>query len=88
MRLFGKIHTIEYIPSIQYLPMTQTVKLQIARNRQEMFLFYKEVIDEHRRTFDPENLRDLVDTYLLEIQKAAELGKEKELFEGKDHGEK
>lgn len=86
MRLFGKIHMIDYIPTTQYLPVTQTVKLQIAQNRQEMFLFYKEVIDEHRATFNPENCRDLVDTYLLEIQKAKEEGREKELFEGKDHG--
>lgn len=86
MRLFGKIHTIDYIPITQYFPSTQTAKHQISRNRQEMFIFYKEVIEEHRRTFDCNNLRDLVDTYLYEIEKAKELGCEDQLFEGNEHG--
>lgn len=48
--------------------------------------FLQETVEEHRRTFDPSNLRDLVDTYLLEIQKATEAGTDRYLFEGRDHG--
>lgn len=48
--------------------------------------FLQETIEEHRRTFDPSNLRDLLDTYLLEIQKATEAGTDRHLFEGRDHG--
>lgn len=48
--------------------------------------FLQETIDEHRRTFDPSHLRDLLDTYLYEIQKANEEGNGHKLFEGKDHG--
>lgn len=51
-----------------------------------MAQFFQEVIDEHRRTFDPSHLRDLLDTYLYEIQKANEEGVGHHLFEGKDHG--
>lgn len=86
MKLFGKIHTIDYIPITQYFPSTQTAKHQISQNRKEMFIFYKEVIEEHRRTFDSNNLRDLVDTYLYEIEKAKEQGCEDQLFEGNEHG--
>lgn len=60
-----------------------TIPLQ---NRAEMGLFLQETIDEHRRTFDPSNLRDLLDTYLYEIQKASEEGNDHKLFEGRDHG--
>lgn len=49
--------------------------------------FLQETIDEHRKSFDPSHLRDLLDTYLYEIQKANEEGNGHNLFEGKDHGE-
>lgn len=50
--------------------------------------FLQETIDEHRKTFDASNLRDLLDTYLYEIQKANEEGNGDNLFEGKDHGKR
>lgn len=56
------------------------------QNREEMAQFFQEVIDEHKRTFEPSHLRDLLDTYLYEIQKATEEGVGHHLFEGKDHG--
>lgn len=86
MRLFGQIHTVEYIPTFQYLPGNKIARGKLAENRQEMFDFYRKVIEEHRATFDPNNIRDLVDTYLDEIQKAKENGSEGDLFDGKDHG--
>lgn len=51
-----------------------------------MFEFLQETIDDHRRTFDSGNLRDLLDTYLNEIEKATEAGTDRHLFDGKDHG--
>lgn len=87
MRLFGEINTVDYIPSVQYLPTIFEAKKKISKNREEMFEFYREVISEHKETFDPNNIRDLVDTYLAEIMKAKEEGRSNELFEGKDHGE-
>lgn len=91
MRLFGEITSVDYIPITQYLPAFrnafQTAKSQIADNRKEMFAFYRDVIEDHRRTFDRDNIRDLVDFYLLEIQVAKENGTEHELFGGRDHEE-
>lgn len=46
--------------------------------------FYKEIVDEHKKTFDPNNIRDLVDTYILEIELAKNEGREEFLFGGKD----
>lgn len=86
MRLFGEIHTVDYIPSFQYLPGKRTAKNKITKNREDMFEFYKEVIDDHKRTFDANCIRDLIDTYLAEIVKATEEGRDKLLFEGKNHG--
>lgn len=87
MILFGKIYTVDYIPITQYLPAVQSAKSQIAENRREMFEFYKEVIEDHRQTYDSSNIRDLVDTYLMEIETAKQNNTEHELFEGKDHDE-
>lgn len=86
MRLFGEIHTVDYIPSFQYLPGKRTARNKIAKNREDMFEFYREVIDDHKRTFDGNCIRDLIDTYLAEIVKATEEGRDKLLFEGKNHG--
>lgn len=85
MRLFGTLFTVDYIPITQHLPAMRTAKDKINVNRQEMFEFYKEIIDDHRKTFDRNNIRDLVDTYLLEIENAKLNGTEHELFEGRDH---
>lgn len=87
MKLFGKIHSVDYIPITQYLPSFQSAKSQIADNRNEMFKFYKEVIEAHKETFDRDNIRDLVDYYLLEIENAKINGTEQQLFDGRDQNE-
>ncbi|EDW82806.1 uncharacterized protein Dwil_GK24949 [Drosophila willistoni] len=87
MRLFGEIHTVDYIPTMQCFPSISTAKNKIAQNRAEMQKFYQDVIDDHKRTFDPTNVRDLVDYYLLEIEKAKAEGTQAELFDGKNHEE-
>lgn len=87
MILFGKIYTVDYIPITQYLPAVQSAKSKIAENRKEMFEFYKEVIEDHRKTFDSNNIRDIVDTYLMEIENAKLSDTENELFEGNSHDE-
>lgn len=86
MRLFGEIHTVDYIPTVQYFPSILTAKNKIAKNREEMQRFYQDVIDEHKKTFDGSNIRDLVDFYLAEIEKAKQEGRDEELFDGKNHG--
>lgn len=85
MRLFGEITTVDYIPTVQYLPGNLSAKNKIAKNREEMLEFYQEVIDDHKKSFDADNIRDLIDMYLSEIEKAKLEGRDEELFDGKDH---
>ncbi|XP_026494957.1 cytochrome P450 18a1 [Vanessa tameamea] len=85
MRLFGEIHYGEYIPLYNYLPGKALIQEKVAKNREEMFAFYQTLIDEHRSTLDVNNVRDLIDVYLVEIEKAKIEGKEGELFEGRDN---
>lgn len=48
-----------------------------------MAQFFEEIVQEHRKTFDNGNIRDVVDAYLQEIEVAEEEGRTDELFEGK-----
>lgn len=87
MILFGKINIVDYFPIVESLPYIQTVKCQIAENRNMMFQYYKEVIDRHRETFNQENIRDVIDFYLLEIANAKHSTHQNGLFEGVDQDE-
>ncbi|CAH0555177.1 unnamed protein product [Brassicogethes aeneus] len=84
-KLFGSLQAALFIPFLKYLPGHNSTREKISKNRAEMGEFLQETIDEHRKTFDPSHLRDLLDTYLYEIQKANEEGTGHHLFEGKDH---
>lgn len=70
----------------QYLPGKAQAQIKVAKNRAEMFEFYQSLIDEHRETLDISSARDLIDVYLIEIEKAKLEGRAGELFEGRDHG--
>ncbi|XP_066995612.2 cytochrome P450 18a1 [Anabrus simplex] len=82
-KLFGSLAWVNFLPVMRYLPGLQETRKKLAKNRFEMGAFFQETLDEHRETFDPCNIRDLIDTYLLEIQHAKE--EERQLFDGKDH---
>nr|DAD54443.1 TPA_exp: cytochrome P450 enzyme 41 [Aphis glycines] len=84
-RLFGRLSFVNYIPMFKHLPWLQNVKSKLSANREEMADFFQETVDQHRATFEEGNIRDLVDTYLLEIQKAKAEGREDKLFQGKNH---
>ncbi|XP_035736403.1 cytochrome P450 18a1-like [Vespa mandarinia] len=84
-KLFGSIAAVNFIPIMRYLPCLQKVQNKISQNRAEMADFFQETVDQHRVTFDENNIRDLVDAYLLEIQKAKAEGREALLFQGKNH---
>ncbi|OAD52306.1 Cytochrome P450 18a1 [Eufriesea mexicana] len=84
-KLFGSMAAVNFIPVMRYLPCLQKVRNKISENRAEMADFFQEAVDQHRATFDESTVRDLVDAYLLEIEKAKGEGRAKMLFEGKNH---
>nr|XP_018918263.1 PREDICTED: cytochrome P450 18a1 [Bemisia tabaci] len=85
-KLFGGVmQYVNFIPILGYLPGQQKTKQKIEANRAEMAQFFEEIVQEHRKTFDNGNIRDVVDAYLQEIEVAEEEGRTDELFEGKDH---
>nr|CAH7768007.1 unnamed protein product [Callosobruchus chinensis] len=84
-KLFGSLEAALFIPFLRHLPGYATTLQKFAKNREEMAKFLQETIDEHKKTFNPEHLRDLLDTYLYEIQKANAEGNGHDLFGGRDH---
>lgn len=85
-KLFGSMAAVNFIPVMRYLPCLQKVRNKISENRAEMADFFQEAVDQHRATFDESTVRDLVDAYLLEIEKAKGEGRATMLFQGKNHG--
>lgn len=85
-KLFGRMVPVNFIPLMRYLPGLCKVRDKLSRNRSEMAEFFQETVDEHRNTFDKENIRDIVDAYLVEIEKAQTEGRSAMLFQGKNHG--
>lgn len=85
-KLFSSVSVVNYIPIMRYLPWMQSIQNKITQNRKEMANFFQETINQHKTTFNENNVRDLVDTYLIEIQRAKEEDREAQLFQGKNHG--
>lgn len=83
-KLFGSIVYVNFLPVLKYLPGLKYVMSKLDQNRGEMANFFQDNVEQHRNTFDASNIRDLVDAYLLEIEKAKAEGRE--LFQGKNHG--
>ncbi|XP_056589187.1 cytochrome P450 2B4-like [Triplophysa dalaica] len=54
------------VPFIKHFPGPHQ---KILQNANELLDFIREEVEEHRQTLDPENLRDFIDAYLLEIDK-------------------
>lgn len=82
-KLFGSIVYVNFLPILKYLPGLKFVMSKLDQNRGEMANFFQDNVEQHRNTFDATNIRDLVDAYLLEIEKAKDEGRE--LFQGKNH---
>lgn len=87
-KFFARIALINHVSMLRFLPWMQVTRNKISQNRAEMANFFQETVDQHRATFNKDNVRDIVDTYLLEIEQAREEGREEQLFEGKNHGKK
>ncbi len=88
-RLFTLTGAMIFLPFLKHLPGVASACKQLRANREEMMGFVRGVIAEHRAKLDPENPKDLVDAYLLEIDAAArrraETGEdEKDIFHGFD----
>jgi len=73
-RLFLLTGAMVFIPVLKHLPGANNALNEIKKNRDEMVEFVRCIIQEHKETLDPESPRDLVDSYLIEIENADKAG--------------
>ncbi|GAB6027576.1 hypothetical protein CHUAL_001815 [Chamberlinius hualienensis] len=69
MQLFSVAAPASYVPGLRYVPGINWAYNQIVKNREEMFEFFKQIVEDHKATRDPTKARDFVDEYLMEIDK-------------------
>ena len=75
---------IMFLPFLRHLPGVKTTLNQLNANREEMLQFVRKVIADHREQLNPEHPKDLIDSYLIEIEKVKNDEERKELFHGYD----
>ena len=83
-RLFKLTGVMMFLPFIKMFPAMSEVCNKLKKNREELLNFVAEIIEEHKRSLDSKSPRDLVDAYLLEIEKTRENGTTEEVFQSKE----
>lgn len=74
-RLFGMLRPVNVFSPLSHMLEEHNIQQKIKNNHEEICVYFQSIIDEHRNTFDPNLVRDLVDAYLLEIMHNKETGK-------------
>ena len=80
-RLFNLTGAMVFIPVLKHLPGTSTALNDLKKNRDEMLEFVRYIIKDHRVTLDTDSPRDLVDSYLIEMEKARKAGNLDQVFD-------
>ena len=61
------------VPALRHIPGDPFgAKIRIER-MQKVLNFLREIVDEHRNTFDEENIRDYIDAFLAEQKRQADI---------------
>jgi len=80
-RLYMLTGAMTFIPILKHLPGISSACQQLMKNRDEMLEFVRYIVLDHKATLDVSQPRDLVDSYLIEIEKASATNTTKEVFE-------
>ncbi|XP_018114301.1 cytochrome P450 2D15-like [Xenopus laevis] len=60
----------QIVTAVPWLSKIPGVTKKVFQPQIRIFAYLKELVDEHRRTWDPEYKRDFIDAFLLEMEKA------------------
>jgi len=83
-RLFTLTGAMAYLPIMKHLPGVKNTVEQIKSNRDEMLEFVQFIVEEHKSQLERNNPKDLVDSYLIEIEEAREAGTLEQVFDSMD----
>ena len=80
-RLFQLTGAMVFIPALKHLPGTSKALKTLKENRDEMLEFVRFIVNEHKVNLDSENPKDLVDSYLIEMESAKKAGNLDQVFD-------
>ncbi|RWS26441.1 cytochrome P450-like protein 20 [Leptotrombidium deliense] len=66
---------VNFIPILRYIPIVNSAVQKIKQNREQTGEYFKNLVENHRKTLDPSNLRDICDAYLVQQEKVQNNGK-------------
>lgn len=78
-KLFTVAMPVNFVPLFRYIPGVNYAYQKIKGNRSETSEFFRKIADEHRASLDRDNIRDIVDAYLVRQEKAS-ADQEKETY--------
>ncbi len=67
-RLFTLTGAMIYLPILKHMPGVAVACKKLRKNRTEMLRFVKKIIKTHQVELDPEQPKDLLDSYLIAIE--------------------
>ncbi|XP_019614760.1 PREDICTED: cytochrome P450 2D6-like [Branchiostoma belcheri] len=73
----GSAQHLNVFPALRHVPGLNAGAVHTVRAVREGRDFVREMIGQHKATFDPENIRDYIDAYLHQLQKETEDGEKK-----------
>jgi 26-hydroxylase len=71
-KLFTVAMPVNFVPLFRYIPGVNYAYQKIKGNRAETSDFFRKIADQHRASLDPDNIRDIVDAYLVRQAAASE----------------
>ena len=84
-KLFVRADIANYIPCLSYLSSFKIAFEKLKDNHAQSSQMLRDIILERRKTFDPNHIKDILDSYLLEEHRAHDEGRN--VYNGKDFGE-
>lgn len=73
-RLFAIAMPVNFFPLLRYVPLVNYAYHKMKKNREETSGYFHEIVEEHRQTLCPDNIRDFVDAYLVQHDRVKESG--------------
>lgn len=83
-RLFRTTGPTIFLPWLKRLPQIKRTCEKLKANRSNLLDFVGEIVQDHKDSLDVKAPRDLVDYYLMEIQRTEEEGTTQDFFHTKD----
>ncbi|XP_066273784.1 cytochrome P450 2J4-like [Branchiostoma lanceolatum] len=65
-----------FFPWLRHIPAVRKAVDKMLKNAEDVLDTLRELMIEHKNTFDPSNIRDFIDSYLLEMNRQDEEGHE------------